>query len=98
MVDLHHHLLPGLDDGSPNIETSVAMARIAVDDGITHVVATPHANNVYTYDPAEIARRTDALRSALAIEAIPLKISRAATFTSATTTYRTPSPTPKSTP
>src|SRR6202034_4017045 len=75
MVDLHHHLLPGLDDGSPNLETSVAMARIAAEDGITHVVATPHANNVYSFDPDRIAGRIEALRSALAAEAIPLTIS-----------------------
>ena len=80
MVDLHHHLLPGLDDGSPDLETSVAMARIAAEDGITHVVATPHANNVYTFDPAEIAKRVDALRSALAAQAVPLKISSGCDF------------------
>jgi protein-tyrosine phosphatase len=80
MVDLHHHLLPGLDDGSPNLETSVAMARIAAEDGITHVVATPHANNVYTFDPERIATRIAALRSALASEAIPLTISSGCDF------------------
>src|ERR1700679_2203459 len=80
MVDLHHHLLPGLDDGSPNLETSVAMARVAASDGITHVVATPHANNVYSFDPDRIARRIEALRSALAAEAIPLKISSGCDF------------------
>ena len=80
MVDLHHHLLPGLDDGSPDLETSLAMARIAAEDGISHVVATPHANNVYNFDPAEIARRVDALRSALAAEAIPLTVASGCDF------------------
>ena len=80
MVDLHHHLLPGLDDGSPNLETSVAMARIAANDGITHVVATPHANNVYNFDPGHISQRLDALRSALASEAIPLTIASGCDF------------------
>ena len=80
MVDIHHHLLPGLDDGSPNLETSVAMARIAADDGITHVVATPHANNVYNFDPEQIAIRISALRSALASEAIPLTIASGCDF------------------
>jgi protein-tyrosine phosphatase len=80
MVDLHHHLLPALDDGSPNLETSVAMARIAAEDGITHVVATPHANNIYTFDPERIARRITALRSALAAESIPLTIASGCDF------------------
>lgn len=80
MVDLHHHLLPGLDDGSPNLERSVAMARIAASDGITHVVATPHANNVYRFDPRDISERLDALRSALASEAIPLTIAAGCDF------------------
>lgn len=42
MVDLHCHILPGIDDGSPDLETSLAMARIAVADGITTMACTPH--------------------------------------------------------
>ena len=42
MVDLHCHILPGIDDGSPDMETSLAMARIAVADGITVMACTPH--------------------------------------------------------
>jgi protein-tyrosine phosphatase len=80
MVDLHHHLLPGLDDGSPNLGVSVDMARIAAADGITHVVATPHANNVYTFHPAQIAIRLAALRDALAAERIPLTVASGCDF------------------
>lgn len=42
MLDIHSHILPGLDDGAPDMETALAMARIAVSDGITRMVATPH--------------------------------------------------------
>jgi protein-tyrosine phosphatase len=42
MIDIHCHILPGLDDGPPTIEESLLMCRIAADDGITAVVATPH--------------------------------------------------------
>lgn len=74
MVDVHHHLLPGLDDGSPDLPTSVEMARIAVQDGITHVVCTPHANSRYMFDPEVIQMRAQELRQALAQAVIPLKI------------------------
>lgn len=80
MVDLHHHLLPGLDDGAPNLDISIAMARIAATDGITHVVATPHANNRYTFDPERISRGLAALRSALQAEAISLTIASGCDF------------------
>ena len=42
MIDIHCHLLPGIDDGPTSLEQSLALARACVDDGITHVVATPH--------------------------------------------------------
>lgn len=80
MIDIHHHLLPGLDDGSPNLETSLAMARIAVEDGITQVVATPHANNVYAFDPDRVHARLEQLRAALAAASIPLSVTSGCDF------------------
>jgi len=50
VVDIHSHILPEVDDGSKSWETSVAMCRMAAADGITHQVATPHANDRYHYD------------------------------------------------
>jgi protein-tyrosine phosphatase len=50
MIDLHCHILPGLDDGAKTIEESLAMAEGAIADGITHVVATPHASSEHAFD------------------------------------------------
>jgi protein-tyrosine phosphatase len=50
MVDVHCHILPGLDDGPDTREESLARAETAIADGITHVVATPHANNKFWFD------------------------------------------------
>ena len=63
MIDIHHHLLFGLDDGSRDIETSLAMVEMAADDGITHIVCTPHANFQYQFDPAANQERLDQLRA-----------------------------------
>ena len=80
MVDIHNHLLPGLDDGSPDLETSIAMARMAAADGITHVVCTPHANNRYLYDPFRVEDLITDLRARLAEARIPLQLVRGADF------------------
>lgn len=45
MIDLHCHILPGIDDGAKTIEDSLDMARMAVKQGITHILCTPHHNN-----------------------------------------------------
>lgn len=42
MLDLHCHILPGLDDGAQTLEDSIQMAEMAVEEGITHILATPH--------------------------------------------------------
>ena len=44
MIDLHCHILPGVDDGSATDEESCMMARLAVDSGVTAIAATPHCN------------------------------------------------------
>ncbi|HKD83235.1 MAG TPA: CpsB/CapC family capsule biosynthesis tyrosine phosphatase [Terriglobales bacterium] len=50
MVDIHCHILPGIDDGSKSWEMTAQMCRIAAEDGITHIVATPHSNDAYEYN------------------------------------------------
>jgi protein-tyrosine phosphatase len=50
VIDIHSHILPEVDDGPKSWETAEAMCRIAAQDGIAHMVATPHANDRYFYD------------------------------------------------
>ena len=63
MVDLHCHILPGLDDGPDTMEESIAMAESAIADGITHVVATPHSSNDYFFDFVRVRKLRDELQS-----------------------------------
>lgn len=63
MIDLHCHILPGIDDGAKTLEESLAMAESAIADGITHVVATPHASTEYSFDFARIRAARDDLQS-----------------------------------
>jgi protein-tyrosine phosphatase len=65
MVDIHCHILPGLDDGADSLETSIQMAEMAIAEGVTHVVCTPHANSQYKFDPELIRQRRDELQSAV---------------------------------
>lgn len=53
MIDIHSHILPGVDDGAKSWEIAVEMCRMAAADGVTHMVATPHANDRYAYDRAQ---------------------------------------------
>ncbi len=79
MIDIHNHLLPGIDDGAPDIATSVAMARIAVDDGIRHLVCTPHVQpGRFDNNLDSIAAALDMFRDALLDHGIPLQVVAAA--------------------
>ena len=55
MIDIHSHVLFGLDDGARTIEDSLAMVRMAAEHGTTDLVATPHANLHFKFDPERIA-------------------------------------------
>jgi protein-tyrosine phosphatase len=77
MIDLHSHILHGLDDGARTLEESLAMARLAVADGITVMAATPHSpasTACLIYEPAVIRARTSRLMAALAAEGIALQV------------------------
>lgn len=57
MIDIHSHVLYGLDDGAVTLEDSVAMARMAAENGTTDLVATPHSNLMYRFEPERIRER-----------------------------------------
>src|SRR5262245_48689304 len=63
MVDIHCHILPELDDGAVAPAVSQAMAEMAIEDGITHLVATPHSNYRYQFDPAVNRHKRDTLQT-----------------------------------
>lgn len=58
MIDFHSHILPGIDDGSKSLEESLAMLRMEREQGITHIVATPHFYPRYD-KPEEFLQRRD---------------------------------------
>ncbi len=62
MVDIHSHILPQVDDGARTWEMAVQMCSMAVQDGIEHMVATPHANEEFFYDRALLRGVLDELR------------------------------------
>lgn len=77
MVDIHCHILCGLDDGAENIAESVEMAKIACDGGSSFIVATPHSNmsDIYKNPWGEnIVSKIVALNKALSEKGIDLRI------------------------
>jgi protein-tyrosine phosphatase len=75
LVDIHTHLLPGIDDGPEDLPTSLDMARAAVAAGIGTMAATPHLRSDFpSVHLEEIGPRCQALREALDGEGIPLRV------------------------
>ena len=79
MIDLHCHLLPGIDDGAQALEVSFEMARQAVADGISTTACTPHIYpGLFENSGPDIVRRVGELQSALADADIPLSLTQGA--------------------
>jgi len=75
MLDFHSHILPGLDDGAPDMDTALEMARIAVADGITEMVATPHYIEGSMENGIETTlSKVEEFQRALDEQSIPLKV------------------------
>jgi protein-tyrosine phosphatase len=74
MLDLHCHILPGVDDGAATLDEALAMARFCVRDGITHVTATPHCNRTCRLLRADILPHVARLRHELAAAGIALSV------------------------
>lgn len=74
-VDIHCHLLPGIDDGAKDWDESLAMARLAVDDGTTTIIATPHQlGNFGHIHGDDIRERIAELQQRLDQVGLPLKV------------------------
>lgn len=74
MIDLHCHILPGLDDGPKDLADSIAMARQAELDGVTDICATPHIRHDHDVRIAELPSRVAALNAALREAGCPTRI------------------------
>lgn len=74
MIDLHCHILPGIDDGAETLADSLEMAEKAVSQGITHLLCTPHHNYKYQNPKAEVLVAVEALQKELDARQIPLTL------------------------
>jgi protein-tyrosine phosphatase len=75
MIDIHSHILPGLDDGASNLQDSINMAKNAAGIGVSHIIATPHhKNGLYLNEKEDIINRVQMLNIILEKENIPVSI------------------------
>lgn len=75
IVDLHCHILPGIDDGSPDLEHSLSLAKQAVNDGVTHILCTPHhLDNEFVNHKNDVIKDVAVFQEELVQHEIPLKV------------------------
>lgn len=74
-IDIHSHILPGVDDGSANLEMSIEMLHMAAKDGISQIILTPHNKPWHrNIDRAEIGAEVDRLQNRIQKEALDIKL------------------------
>jgi protein-tyrosine phosphatase len=76
LIDLHSHILPGIDDGAASLDDSLDIARACVADGVEVLAATPHVRDDYPTSPETMERLVDEVRGALAAAEVPLDVRR----------------------
>src|ERR1019366_2721389 len=64
LVDIHSHILPGLDDGAESLDDALSMVKMAAEAGTTDIVASPHANDRYAYHPETVHAKVAELQQA----------------------------------
>lgn len=74
MIDIHCHIIPGIDDGPKDVASSILMARKAEEEGITTIIATPHRSRVYVNDAQEVRRLTAELQEHVRHEGLSLEL------------------------
>lgn len=75
MIDLHSHLLPGIDDGAPDLEHALELARAAAEQGTRVLAATPHLRGDFPeVHPAELAGRCEQVRAAIGEAGVELEV------------------------
>ena len=74
MIDLHSHILPGLDDGPATLEESLEIARRAAADGVRVIAATPHVRDDYPTEVMTMERAVAELRAAVQQQGIPIEV------------------------
>jgi protein-tyrosine phosphatase len=74
MLDLHCHILPGIDDGASSLEEALTMARFCVQDGIMHIAATPHCHRHLRLLRADVLPHVARFNEELARAEVPLTI------------------------
>lgn len=63
MIDVHSHIIPGVDDGPETFPEAIDMLRLSAESGVTDIIATPHANARYSYDASTVAELAASLQS-----------------------------------
>ena len=80
-TDIHSHVLPGIDDGSPDVETSIRLIKGMYDTGIRKMVATPHViSDLYRNTPESIHKALELLKPAMLEAGIPMELTAAAEY------------------
>jgi protein-tyrosine phosphatase len=74
VIDLHSHILPGLDDGAATLEAAVGIGKAAVADGIHIIAATPHVRSDYPTSPQQMEQQVDSLRKKLRADDVTLEL------------------------